>query len=146
MGPLVYEAGGLPILVSMMEQGSVDRQLVASVMRTSGDEGEGLLLKLLKFHKNEKVRMAAASVLSYRLPCDPCLLNLEILLDSSESLVQMDSQFQPGQVCKYKGPVSSLILEEPSAFQEDAVLEVSLRDFSASLNRMISLESDYFEQ
>jgi hypothetical protein len=48
----------------------VDRQLTSSVIRTSGAEGEQLLLKLVKYHKNEKVRMAAASVLSYRLPAD----------------------------------------------------------------------------
>lgn len=70
MGTLVWEAGGLPILVQMLDDGQVDRQLAASVIRTCGDEGESLLIKLLKFHKNEKVRMAAASVLSYRLPAD----------------------------------------------------------------------------
>ena len=64
LGQLVWEAGGLPILVSLIEEGNVDRQLVASVLRTSGREGEAILLKLLKYHKNERVRMAAASVLS----------------------------------------------------------------------------------
>jgi hypothetical protein len=44
--------------------------MISSVIRTSGNEGELLLIKLMKFHKNEKVRMAAASVLSYRLPAD----------------------------------------------------------------------------
>lgn len=68
MGSLVWEAGGLPILVTLMDEGHVDRQLVASVLRTSGQEGEQLLLKLVRFHKNEKVRMACASVLSHRLP------------------------------------------------------------------------------
>ena len=68
LGKLVWEAGGLPILVNLIEENSVDKQLVASVLRTSGDEGESLLTKLLKLHKSEKVRMAAASVLSYRLP------------------------------------------------------------------------------
>lgn len=70
LGTLVWEAGGLPILVSLLDEGQVDRQLASSVIRTSGAEGEQLLLKLMKFHKNEKVRMAAASVLSYRLPAD----------------------------------------------------------------------------
>ena len=70
LGRLVWEAGGLPILVKLIEEGNIDRQLIASVLRTSGSESESLLLKLLKFHKNERVRMAAASVLSYRLPVD----------------------------------------------------------------------------
>jgi len=68
LGKLVWEAGGLPILVNLIEENTVDKQLVASVLRTAGPEGESLLLKLLKFHKNDKVRMAAASVLSYRIP------------------------------------------------------------------------------
>ena len=68
LGQLVWEAGGLPILVSLIEDGNIDRQLVASVLRTSGKEGENILLKLLKYHKNERVRMAAASVMSYRIP------------------------------------------------------------------------------
>lgn len=45
--------------------------MVASVIRTSGYEGEKALVKLLKFHKKEKVRIAVASVLGYRLPIKP---------------------------------------------------------------------------
>ena len=55
---------------------------MASVLRTSGKEGEAILLKLLKFHKNERVRMAAASVLSYRLPENPNRIDLELVLES----------------------------------------------------------------
>jgi hypothetical protein len=68
LGSLVWESGGLPIIMDLLEEGSVDRQLLASVLRTSGDEGEDLLIKIIKYHKNYKVRMAAASVCSYRLP------------------------------------------------------------------------------
>lgn len=85
LGSLVWEAGGLPILVNLIEEGSVDRQLVASVLRTSGDEGEQLLIKMMKLHKNEKVRMAAASVLSYRLPADSNKLSIDIILESNET-------------------------------------------------------------
>ena len=55
-------------MLDLLEEGSVDRQLLASVLRTCGDEGEQLLIKIVRFHKNYKVRMSAASVLSYRLP------------------------------------------------------------------------------
>lgn len=68
LGTLVWESGGLPIIMDLLEEGSVDRQLLASVLRTSGEEGEDLLIKIIKYHKNYKVRMAAASVCSYRLP------------------------------------------------------------------------------
>lgn len=40
LGRLVWEAGGLPILVKLIEDGNVDRQLIASVLRTSGEESE----------------------------------------------------------------------------------------------------------
>lgn len=59
-------------------------------MRTSGEEGEELLLKIVKFHKNYKVRMAAASVLSYRLPANHRLLEVELRLDSND-VVQLDA-------------------------------------------------------
>lgn len=67
MGTLVWESGGLPIILELLEEGVIDRQLLASVLRTSGEEGEELLIKIVRYHKNYKVRMAAASVLSYRL-------------------------------------------------------------------------------
>lgn len=109
MGRLVWEAGGLPILVKLIEEGGVDRQMVASVIRTSGIESESLLLKLMKFHKNERVRMAAASVLSYRLPADQYRLDIELVVDSDKTFRSVDAV--PGQVCRYIGPLSSLILE-----------------------------------
>jgi hypothetical protein len=68
LGTLVWESGGLPLIIDLLDQGVVDRQLLASVLRTSGTEGEQLLIKLLKYHTNEKVRSSAASVMAYRLP------------------------------------------------------------------------------
>ena len=64
----MWESGGIPIILDILEEGCIDRQLLTSVLRTSGEEGEQILLKIVKFHKNYKVRMAAASVLSYRRP------------------------------------------------------------------------------
>ena len=58
--------------------------MLASVLRTSGDEGEDLLIKIMKFHKNYKVRMAAASVCSYRLPVNMRILGVELKLDSND--------------------------------------------------------------
>jgi hypothetical protein len=84
MGTLVWESGGIPILLELLEEGSVDRQLLASVLRTSGEEGEQLLLKIIRLHKNYKVRMAAASVCSYRLLENPRHLEIELKLDSNE--------------------------------------------------------------
>jgi hypothetical protein len=50
LGSLVWESGGLPLLIELLDQGSVDRHLVASVLRTSGFEGEQLLIKLMRYH------------------------------------------------------------------------------------------------
>ena len=68
LGTLVWESGGLPLIIELLDQGVVDRQLLASVLRTSGTEGEQILIKLMKYHQNEKVRASAAAVLPYRLP------------------------------------------------------------------------------
>lgn len=150
LGQLVWEAGGLPILVSLIEEGNVDRQLVASVLRTSGKEGEAILLKLLKYHKNERVRMAAASVLSYRLPANPYKLHLEMTLEAVDHLqMKGRSSFVPGQVCRYVGPMVSLTLVDEDRggeehFVERPVMEVNTRDFLASLHRMLALNNDYF--
>ncbi len=54
------------------------------MLRTSGDEGEELLLKIIRYHKDYKVRMAAASVLSYRLQADARQLDVELRLDSND--------------------------------------------------------------
>lgn len=83
---------------------------MASVLRTSGKEGEAILIKLLKYHKNERVRMAAASVLSYRLPYNPYKVHLEMLLETQEISASNYNQFIPGQVCRYIGPLNSLTI------------------------------------
>ena len=89
LNSLVWESGGLPLLLDLIEEGSVDRQLVASVLRTSGPEGEQLFLKLMRYHKNYKVRMAAASVCSYRLPANINSVLVELRLDSND-VVQLN--------------------------------------------------------
>ena len=57
---------------------------MAGVLRTSGEEGEQLLIKMIKRHKNYKVRMAAASVCHYRLPASNKKMDLDLTLDSNE--------------------------------------------------------------
>ena len=54
--------------------------------------------------------MAAASVMSYRLPQNPYRLDLDLLLESQEVLNERQSYFIPGQVCRYIGPMTSLTL------------------------------------
>ena len=110
------------------------------------------MIKLLKYHKNERVRMAAASVLSYRLPENPYKLDLELELETNQGMSHAQSKngFTPGQVCRYVGPLTSLTLqdddktEQENYFASSPYMEVNTRDFLASLHRMLSLNNDYF--
>lgn len=137
LGQLVWESGGLPIIMDLLEEGCVDRQLLASVLRTSGEEGEDLLLKIIKYHKNYKVRMAAASVCAYRLPLNDRQLEVDLQLDSND-VVHLN-QIPPGQICRYLGPISSLVQDEQNKNESEMVIsdmprvEVNSRDFLASL-------------
>ena len=55
--------------------------------------------------------MAAASVLSYRLPFNPYRIDLEMILDTQDTLNGGGrNSFIPGQVCRYVGPLTSLTL------------------------------------
>lgn len=97
LGTLVWESGGLPLIIEVLDQGVVDRHLLASVLRTAGTDGEQLLLKLVRFHKDEKVRSSAASVLSYRLPEDELSVSAQIkLADFSYNLYDRARALRPG--------------------------------------------------
>lgn len=43
---LLQEAGAIPLLVSLLEEGSVERILVASAIRASGSYGDSTLIKV----------------------------------------------------------------------------------------------------
>ncbi len=75
-------AGGLQILLNLLEEGLVDRQLVASVIRATGEAGEQALLNVLRSSVPEKVKVAVASVLQWRVPFNPPFLN--IAMDNNE--------------------------------------------------------------
>ena len=114
LGTLVWESGGLPLIIEILDQGSVDRHLLASVLRTSGYEGEQLLIKLMKHHQNIKVRSSAASVLPYRLPEDELKLIANIRLNNSQfEIFDLTHAMRPGQMCMYtNGKISSLVHED----------------------------------
>lgn len=64
-------------------------------------------------------------------------------------MVQLNA-IPPGQICRYMGPISSLVQEEQSKNESEIVLsdiplvEVNSRDFLASLQRMVAMNNDYF--
>lgn len=114
LGTLVWESGGLPLIIELLDQGVVDRQLLASVLRTSGAEGEQLLIKLMRYHQQEKVRASAAAVLPYRLPLDQLKIYATIKLAKNRfEIFDHTKSLRPGQMCTYRnGKISSLVLEE----------------------------------
>lgn len=125
------------MIIELLDQGIVDRQLLASVLRTSGGEGEQLLLKLLKFHQNEKVRASAAAVLAYRLPTDQLKMQVTISLSNDQyEIFDHTKTLRPGQMCTYRnGKISSLVFEElktPNILEEE---ETPLSNADAGLNR-----------
>ena len=96
LGTLVWESGGLPLIIELLDQGVVDRQLLASVLRTSGIEGEQLLIKLMKYHQNEKVRASAAAVLPYRLPENAMKTFIKIQLSPNEQIKNANKRKENG--------------------------------------------------
>lgn len=44
----MHEAGGIPILVNLLEEGSVERIMVASAIRAAGPHGDSILIKVNK--------------------------------------------------------------------------------------------------
>jgi hypothetical protein len=64
--------------------------------------------------------MAAASVLSYRPPINENQLEVDFILDSNDVL-QLNA-IPPGQICRYLGPISSLVQEELNKNESEIVL------------------------
>lgn len=139
---LVREAGGLPIMLDLLQDGSIDRQMIASVIMTSGDEGQRILSKFLKDHPNEKVRIAVASVMGYWKPDKVKELNVLIEEDKGIDF----SSLNLGCICTYSGKVSPIAIGEDNDddFDENKLV-VNWWDFLASLNRMLSMNDDAYE-
>lgn len=45
---LIHESGGIPILVSLLEEGTVERIMIASAIRAAGPQGDSTLVKVYK--------------------------------------------------------------------------------------------------
>ena len=135
MYSVVWEGGALPVLLTLMEEGSVDRQLVACTIRSAGQIGEQTLIKLLKQSENPKIRMASASSLCWRVPTRPKQLEMRIVTDT---MLYEEHRF-PGAIVNYIGPLCPVLLQEEA---EEAILEINGRDFLASMQRWIRRESE----
>jgi len=52
MNSLIVKSGTLPVLVKLLEEGNLDRQLITSCIRSSGPIGENLLIKVFLFYNH----------------------------------------------------------------------------------------------
>jgi len=49
---MIWKGGGIPILVTLLNDGNLDRQLIVSAIRACGEQGEKTLLKVF-FNKQK---------------------------------------------------------------------------------------------
>lgn len=131
MYSVVWEGGALPVLVDLMEEGIVDRQLLACTIRACGHTGEQALIRLIKSNPLAKIRMAAAGALCWRVPSRPKQLEIRLVNES------LKYQLMPGSMCKYIGPCAPVVLQDDS----ESLLEINVQDFLSSLQRWIRSEN-----
>ena len=167
---LVNDPDTLEKLDNFFNEPKISKEFIASILRTSGIEGEDILLEELKNNKNFEVRRAIANALSYRIPKNPNYL--EIRLDKNDTNSVCNNL--PGSFCKYFGNISPVIemnnkdidkLLEQEELNEDnddfktninnnnntqyannnteEYLEVNTRDFLAALQRMLSMNYEH---
>jgi HEAT repeat protein len=143
MYDLVAESEALTVLSKFFHDSKVEKIFLSSTIRTSGEEGEKILLQEIKNNKDFSVRVAIASVLSFRMPKYPKYL--DIRLDKNDTYAITRSL--PGSFCTYYGRVSPYVLEveeyEQNNLYNKEYLEVSTRDFLASLQRMLSFNYNH---
>lgn len=132
MYSVVWESGALPVLLTLLEEGNVDRPLVACTIRACGQIGEQTLIKLLRQSNSGKVRMACAGALCWRLPCRPRQLDIKVL---NENLKQ--DSLPPGAMWRYIGSIKPVVQDEG----EESILEINARDLLASLQRWARREN-----
>ena len=133
MYSVVWEGGALPVLLTLMEEGAVDRPLIACTIRACGQIGEQTLLKLLRQSSSGKIRMACAGALCWRVPVRPRQIEIRVV---NESMRNEDS-LMPGAMWKYIGPLKPVVQDN----EEEAVLEICSRDLLASLQRWARREN-----
>lgn len=134
MYSVIWEGGALPVLLTLLEDGTVDRPLVACTIRACGQIGEQTLIKLLRSSPSGKVRMACAGALCWRVPVRPKQIEIRVVCES----VKFEESLIPGSVWKYIGNPRPVVQDENT---EEAVLEICARDLIASLQRWTRREN-----
>ena len=141
---LISDNDTLTSLNKFFNDHRLEKIFLCSTLRTAGIKGEKILLNEIKSNKDYSVRVAIASVMDYRLPKDPRYLRMRLDKNDAYSLTKNI----PGKFCTYYGKVSPYVHETKKENDlgfdiEEEFLEVSTRDFLASLKRMISMNYDH---
>lgn len=162
MHDLVNDSDTLEKLEGFYCETKIKKDFISSILRTSGIDGEILLLNELKVNKDIDVRVSIANCFSYRLPKTPSYL--KIRLDKND--IYSVTHNLPGSFCTYHGPVTPFIenknytieqvlenedfidLDEDNETETmnsnlEEYLEVNTRDFLAALQRMLIMNYDH---
>lgn len=166
MHDLVNDPDTLEKLEYFFNEPKIKKDYISSILRTSGPEGEAILLNELRTNKDFAVRAAIANSFSYRLPKYQNYLEMRLDKNDTYSI----SKNLPGSFCTYHGNIApfienkNLTIEElisASEYQEfnetentleniqentstqEEYLEVNTRDFFAALQRMLFMGVDH---
>lgn len=163
MHDLVDDSDTLEKLEGFYSETKIKKDFISSVLRTSGMEGEMILLNEIKSNKSIDVRVSIANSFSYRLPKIPSYLSIR--LDKNDTFSVTNNL--PGSFCIYHGKVAPFIenknytieqvLENEELFDLnesslntssseqniEEYLEVNTRDFLAALQRMLIMNYDH---
>ena len=134
---LIHLSGGIPELANILEDGTVERQIVASALRAAGAQGDQILIKMLKYHPNSKVRIAAAGSLAWRRPKYPRIIAFIV---EKHEVLQLAKR-PPGNMFIYQGKNTGVI---DDSYEDDlSFIELNTRDFIAALQRFLTLKNTY---
>ena len=162
MHDLVDEDETLNTLQSLFNEPKVKKDFIASILRTSGEEGEMILLNEIKTNKDFNVRAAIANAFSYRIPKNKKYLDIRLDNNDAYSI----SNHLPGSFCTYHGKICPFIENKNLTIEqllendeyidspemntneflnenEEEYLEVNTRDFLAALRRMFAMNIDH---
>ncbi|KAL4445474.1 hypothetical protein ABPG74_004548 [Tetrahymena malaccensis] len=142
MHSMIWKANSLPLLVNLLNEGTIDRQLIVSTIRACGELGEHTLLKILKQTPNQKIKMAISTVLSWRVnKNEKNKLGIRIVPYN----IAQHYNINPGTMCIYFGNQTPLAFVEEDYDIEQDYIEINSRDFMAALQRLLAVKYDKFQ-
>ena len=97
---LAGDAETIQKIGQFLTNNKVEKMLLASTIRTIGEEGENYLIHELENTKDNFLKIAIISVLSYRRPKKPAYLKIKL---ENRDYNDKNKLYLPGSFCKYIG-------------------------------------------